>query len=77
MKTALLVVQRTGIALGIILSGVSALIPSGLYVLGWYAIPKTFLAVFLLTTVGGIFWSLLQLGWGMYVVSWWFKLLSR
>ena len=71
------IAQRTGITLGIILSAALALIPSGLYVLGWYAIPKTFLAVFLLTTVGGIFWSLLQLGWGMYVVSWWFKLLSR
>ncbi len=76
MKT-LRIAQRTGITLGIILSAVLALIPSGLYVLGWYMIPKTFLAVFLLTTVGGIFWSLLQLGWGMYIVSWWFRLLSR
>lgn len=77
MKTKLIFQRCAGLLIGFPLSIFIILIPTIIYVYSWYAIPKTGVPVFLLFTLAGPVWIVVQFGLVFAVLRWWYQHLSR
>ena len=70
MKTKRTLLQWTGHLIGVMFAIIVSLIPTGIYAVVWWFIPKTFWPI-LGTALGGIVWFVAQIVWALCVALEW------